>query len=139
MTTPHGSRGGSVPPRPPAAGQPQQWFVLRPWVFDVTARGVLLRARRARPAAPGRGLGTRLRADPGPGSRPHAVPLIGPGPDFDPEYAMTTDPQPVIIATVPVLGRPPAPLLAIRHGRIPVRSRASATGTAEGGVTRHSP
>jgi len=41
--TPHGSRGGSVPPRPPA-GKPQQWFTLRPWVFDVTLAAVLLRA-----------------------------------------------------------------------------------------------
>jgi hypothetical protein len=35
--------GGSTPPRPPAA-EPQQWFVLRPWLFDVTA-GERCRAR----------------------------------------------------------------------------------------------
>ena len=29
---------------PAPAGKPQQWFVLRPWVFDVTLAGVLLRA-----------------------------------------------------------------------------------------------
>ena len=51
MTTPDGSRGGSVPPRHPAAGQPQQWFTLRPWVFDVTLAGVLLRAT-PRPPVP---------------------------------------------------------------------------------------
>ena len=39
MSTPQGSRGGGVPSRPPA-GKPQQWFVLRPWVFDVTLAGV---------------------------------------------------------------------------------------------------
>jgi len=32
-----------VPPRPPA-GKPHQWFTLRPWVFDVTLAGMLLRA-----------------------------------------------------------------------------------------------
>ena len=37
VRTPAGGRGGSTPPRPPAAGKPQQWFTLRPWVFDVTA------------------------------------------------------------------------------------------------------
>ena len=50
MSTPQGSRGGSVPPRPPA-GKPQQWFVLQPWVFDVTLAGVLLRAA-PRPPVP---------------------------------------------------------------------------------------
>jgi hypothetical protein len=28
---------------------------------------------------------------PGSGSTPHPVPLIGPGPGFDPDYALTTD------------------------------------------------
>ena len=37
MTIPADGRGGSTPPRPPAAGKPQQWFVLRLWLFDVTA------------------------------------------------------------------------------------------------------
>jgi pimeloyl-ACP methyl ester carboxylesterase len=57
------SRGGSVPPRPPA-GKPQQWFTLRSWVFDAT----LAAARRAAPAPddPGRRLGTRLRTGPRP-------------------------------------------------------------------------
>ena len=34
MRTPATGRGGSTPPRPSAAGQPQQWFVLRPWLFE---------------------------------------------------------------------------------------------------------
>jgi hypothetical protein len=50
VSTHHSSRGGSVPPRPPA-GKPQQWFTLRPWVFDVTLAGVLLRAA-PRPPVP---------------------------------------------------------------------------------------
>ena len=50
MTTPDDGRGGSVPPRPPA-GKPQQWFTLRPWAFDVTLAGMLLRAAR-RPPVP---------------------------------------------------------------------------------------
>ena len=39
MTTSDDGRGGSVPPRP-RAGKPQQWFVLRPWLYDVTAAAV---------------------------------------------------------------------------------------------------
>ena len=51
MTPPASSRGGSTPPRPPAAVKPQQWFVLRPWLFDITAATGLLRAA-PRPAQP---------------------------------------------------------------------------------------
>jgi hypothetical protein len=78
VTTPHGSRGGSVPPRHPAAGQPQQWFTLRPWVFDVTLAGVLLRAT-PRPPMPipvadcARAYGLTRE----PGSGQHAISLIG--------------------------------------------------------------
>jgi hypothetical protein len=101
VTTPHGSRGGSVPPRP-SAGKPQQWFTLRPWVFDVTLAGVLLRAAPRPPvpipvAAWARAYG--LARDPGSGR--HAISLIGPGPDFSPQYALTTNPgEPVILATL---------------------------------------
>jgi hypothetical protein len=49
---------------------------------------------------------------PGPGASPHSIPLLGPGPGFDRDYAMTTDlTKPVIIATVPVPGGRPAALL----------------------------
>src|SRR5215813_11810915 len=49
---------------------------------------------------------------PGPGSTPHSVPLIGPGPGFGPGYAMTTDlDDPLIIASLTVAGELPAPLL----------------------------
>ena len=115
MRTPAGRRGGSTLPRPPApAGKPHQWFVLRPWLFDVTAATGLLRAA-PRPAQPlpvmpwARAYGLI----PAPGTGPHAVSLIGPGPDFDPEYAMGTDlDEPVIIASIPGSGgEPPVPLL----------------------------
>jgi hypothetical protein len=113
VTTPADGRGGSVPPRPPA-GKPQQWFVLRPWVFDVTLAGALLRAT-PRPAqtisveAWARAYG--LDRDPGSGR--HAISLIGPGPDFSPQYAMTTNPdEPVILATLTSpAGEPAGPLL----------------------------
>jgi hypothetical protein len=114
VTTPASGRGGSVPPRPPAAGKPHQWFVFRPWVFDVTLAGLLLRAA-PRPPVPipvqawARAYG--LTRDPGTG--PHTIPLIGPGPDFSIEYAMTTDPdEPVILATLAHASSEPAgPLL----------------------------
>jgi hypothetical protein len=102
VRTPASGRGGSTPPRP-AAGKPQQWFVLRPWLYDVTAAtGCLLRAA-PRPPQP---LPVEPSAHaygliPTPGTGPRTVSLIGPGPDFDPEYAMGTDlDEPVIIATL---------------------------------------
>ncbi len=114
MTTPADGRDGGTPPRPPAAGKPQQWYVFRPWVFDVTLAAVLLRAAPRPPvpipvAAWARAYG--LARDPGSGR--HAVSLIGPGPDFNPQYAMTTDPdEPVILATLSGPGGEPAgPLL----------------------------
>ena len=129
MTTPDEGRGGSVPPRPPA-GKPQQWFTLRPWVFDVTLAGVLLRAA-PRPPVPipvadwARAYG--LDSDPAIGR--HAISLIGPGPDFDPQYAMTTDPgEPVIIATLTDAAGQPMPLLIDGCHRL---YKAAATGRAE--------
>jgi hypothetical protein len=129
VTTPDGSRGGSVPPRPPV-GKPQQWFV-RPWVFDVTLAGALLRAT-PRPPVPipvadwARAYG--LTRDPAIGR--HAVSLIGPGPDFSPEYAMTTDPdEPVILATLAGPGGEPAgPLLIDGTHRL---YKAAVTGRAD--------
>ena len=114
MTPPASSRGGSTPPRPPAAAKPQQWFVLRPWVFDVTMAGVLLRAAPRPPVPiPVADWARAYGLDREPGSDRHAVSLIGPGPDFDPEYAMTTDPdEPAILATLTGPGGEPAgPLL----------------------------
>ena len=91
-----------------------QWFVFKPWVYDVDAAIRLLRAV-PRPPQPlpvmdwARAYG--LIRDPG--SDPHAVSLIGPGPGFDPGYAMTTDlDDPVIIATLTTAdGEPDGPLL----------------------------
>ena len=101
MSTPQGSRGGSVPPRPPA-GKPQQWFVLRPWVFDVTLAGALLRAAPRPPVpVPVEAWARAYGLDRDPDTGRHAISLIGPGPDFNPDYAMTTDPdEPVILATL---------------------------------------
>jgi hypothetical protein len=85
VRTPADGWGGSTPPRPPAAGKPQQWFV-RPWAFDVTAAIRLLRAA-LRPSQPlpvepwARAYGLI----PAPGSSPHTVSLIGPGPGFEPQ------------------------------------------------------
>ena len=101
-----------MPPRPPA-GKPQQWFTLRPWIFDVTLAGALLRAAprppRMIPVADwARAYG--LTRDPGTGR--HAICLIGPGSDFSPEYAMTTNPgEPVILATLAGAGGELTPLL----------------------------
>ena len=51
-----------------------------------------------------------LARDPAIGRR--AIALIGPGPDFNPEYAMTTDPyEPVILAILTGPGGQPTPLL----------------------------
>ena len=126
MTVPAADgRGGSQPPRPaPAGGGPGQWFVLGPWLFDIPAATAILR-REPRPARPlpvtewARAYGLI----PGPGGSPDAVPLIGPGPGFDPGYAMTTDlTEPVIVATIPVPGGPPA-LLLIDGYALPVTVR----------------
>jgi hypothetical protein len=130
VTTSDDGRDGRVPPRPPA-GKPQQWFVLRPWVFDVTLAGMLLRAA-PRPPVPipveawARAYG--LIRDPGSGR--HAVSLIGPGPDFDAGYAMTTDPgEPIIVATLAGPGGKPAgPLLIDGCHRL---YKAAVTGQAE--------
>ena len=129
MTTSDDGRGGSVPPRPPA-GKPQQWFTLRPWVFDVTMAGALLRAA-PRPPVPipvdawARAYG--LARDPAVGR--HAISLIGPGPDFSPEYAMTTNPdEPVILATLTDAAGQPMPLLIDGCHRL---HKAAATGRAE--------
>ena len=78
MTSPADGRGGSTPPRPVSGGGPQQWFVLRPWLFDVTATIDLLRRDpRPRPAAPRHGLGTRLQHDPQPRQQPAVGPAAG--------------------------------------------------------------
>lgn len=67
-------------------------------------------------------MGTRLRAAPRPGHchGPHTVCLIGPGSDFDPQYAMGADlDEPVIIASVTADGSgQPCPLLIDGYARL---------------------
>jgi hypothetical protein len=111
VRTPAASRGGGTPPRPLAAGKPQQWFVLRPWVFDISAATRLLRAAPRPPQPlPVEPWARTYGLLPTVGSGPHMVSLIGPGPDFDPQYTMgTTLDQPLIISS-PV-GEPAGPLL----------------------------
>ena len=112
MTTPDDGRGSCVPPRP-SADKPQQWFTLRPWVFDVTLAGMLLRAAPRPPVPiPVEAWARAYGLDRDPDSGRHAISLIGPGPDFSPGYAMTTDPdEPVILATLADAGGQPMPLL----------------------------
>ena len=103
-----------MPPRPPAAGKPQQLFVLRPGLYDVTAAIGLLRAAPRPPQPfPVMAWARAYGLIPVPGGGPHMVSLIGPGPGFDPEYAMGTDlDEPVIIATLPSpAGEAAGPLL----------------------------
>jgi hypothetical protein len=121
MTTPAAGRGG-IPPRPagpPPATRPRQWFVFGAWVYDIQAAGNLLQAT----ARPDRLLPVALWAgayglDREPGASPDFIALIGPGPDFDPGYAMRTDlSQPVIVATFAIEGQPDTPLLIDGYAR----------------------
>ena len=64
-----------------------------------------------------------------PGSGRHAISLIGPGPDFDPGYAMTTNPgEPVVLATLTYAGGQPVPPLIDGCHRL---YKAAVTGRAE--------
>jgi hypothetical protein len=104
--------------------------VLRPWVFDVTLAGLLLRAAPRTPVpmpvdAWERAYG--LTRDPGSGR--HAISLIGPGPDFSPGYAMTANPdEPVILATLADASGEMTPLLVDGCHRL---YKAAVTGRAE--------
>ncbi len=130
MTTPDDGRGASVPPRP-AAGKPQQWFTLRPWVFDVTLAGVLLRAAPRPPvpipvAAWARAYGL-IRA---PRRRAARHLPDRPRPGLQPAVAMTTDSdEPVILATLADVGGEPVPLLIDGYA-LPVTVRSEARSDA---------
>jgi len=82
-------------------------------VYDIDAATGLLRAAPRSPQPlPVMDWARAYGLVPDPGSGPRSVSLIGPGPGFDPGYAMTTSlDDPVIIASVTVAGEPPAPLL----------------------------
>src|SRR5579872_3970053 len=132
MTTRADGRGGSTPPRPAAPDSATgQWFRFGPWAYDVDAAIRLLRVS-PRPPQPlpvmdwARAYG--LTRDPGSG--PHTISLIGPGPGFDPGYAMTTSlDDPVIIATLTTAaGELAGPLLIDGCHRL---YKAAVTGRAE--------
>ena len=92
-----------------------------------SARGFSTSGRRCGSCAARRARRSRCRSRlwaraygliPDPGASPHSIPLLGPGPGFDRDYALTTDlTKPVIIATVPVPGGPPAALLIDGYAR----------------------
>jgi hypothetical protein len=132
MTTRADGRGGSTPPRPAAPDRAAgQWFRFGPWVYDTSAAITLLRTA-PRPPQPlpvtawARAYG--LTRDPG--SSPHAISLLGPGPGFDPQYAMTTSlDDPLIIATLTTAdGQQAGPLLIDGTHRL---YKAAVTGRAE--------
>ena len=81
--------------------KPHQTFQFGICTFDVTAAEQLIDAAGPRPTvlldvamwAHAYGLNREV---------PSAVPLLGPGPDFDRNYAMTTDlTRPLLVATLP--------------------------------------
>lgn len=81
-------------------GQPAQWFRFGGWIFDIDRAQALL-AERSRepqplPVMPWiRQFGLDLIGE------PNRVPILGPGPDFNREYAMATDlTEPLIVATL---------------------------------------
>ena len=65
-----------------------------------------------------------------PGSGRHAISLIGPGPDFSPQYAMTTNPdkQVILVTLADTSGEPTQPLLIDGCHRL---YKAAVTGRAE--------
>lgn len=84
--------------------QPAQWFRFGLWLFDVDRAQALLDERPREPeplpVMPWvRQFGLDLLDE------PDRVPIVGIGPDFDREYAMTTDlTQPLIMATLHLPG-----------------------------------
>ena len=92
--------------RPPA-----QWFRFGGWLFDVDQAQALLteRPREPQPLAVMpwvRQFGLDLLDE------SNRVPILGIGPDFDREYAMTTDlTQPLIVATLHLPGSGDSALL----------------------------
>jgi hypothetical protein len=116
------------PPGPPATHP--QWFVFGGWVFDITAAAAIIRATpRETAVLPVAPWARAYGLDRDPGDDTATIPLLGPGPGFDRAYAMTTDlTQPVIVATLPVAGDEPAPLLIDGTHRL---YKAHATGAAQ--------
>jgi hypothetical protein len=83
---------------------PAQWFRFGGWIFDVDRAQALLskKPREPRPLTVMpwvRQYGLDLLDE------PNRVPILGIGPDFDREYAMTTDlTSPLIVATLHLPG-----------------------------------
>lgn len=90
---------------------PGQWFRFGLWVFDVDRAQAMLAERprepQSFPVMPwARQYGLDLVDE------PDRVPILGVGPDFDREYAMTTDlTQPLIVATMRLSDGAETPLL----------------------------
>jgi hypothetical protein len=87
-------------PEPPSPGQ---WFLFGPWAFDITAAQAIIASHPRRAASlPVEPWARAYGMDRQPGSG--TIPLLGPGPAFDREYAMGTDlTVPVIVATMPAV------------------------------------
>jgi hypothetical protein len=105
--------------------------------------GWLLRAAPGQPLPAGPGAAHAYGLLPA-GGGAHTVSLIGPGPDFDPRYAMTTDlDEPVIIATIASPDGEPAGPLLIDGYALPVivqlrPQHRNGCGRASRGVPGHS-
>jgi len=85
-------------------GQPAQWFRFGLWLFDIDRAQALLAERPREPQPLSvmpwvRQFGLDLLDE------PERVPIVGVEPDFNREYAMTTDlTQPLIVATLHLPG-----------------------------------
>lgn len=97
------------PPSP--EGQPAQWFQIGGWIFDVDRAQALLtekpREPQPLPVMPWvRQYGLDLL------DHPETAPILGVGPGFDRDYAMTTDlSEPLIVATLRTSDHGRSPLL----------------------------
>jgi hypothetical protein len=93
---------------------PRQEFHFGTWIFDVTAAEKLIGPDRRTVPIDVAGWAHAYGLD---RDNPSTVPLLGPGPEFDREYAMTTDlSRPLLLATVPrVSGEPYALLIDGTH------------------------
>lgn len=84
-----------------AEGDRSQRFYFGPWIFNIDRAQALIADRsRATLSVPVAAWARAYGLD-SLGEEHGSISLVGPGPDFDPEYAMTTDlTEPVIVATM---------------------------------------
>lgn len=121
--------GGEQEPEKPQKRQPEQWFVFGAWTFSVDqALAIIEETPREPKRLPvdqwARFYGLDALVE---GRQEFA--LIGPGPDFNQDYAMTTDlDKPVIVATLETEAVGEVPLLIDGTHRL---YRAYAEGVAE--------